>query len=212
MTTAARAWRLVLPLTSLALVVSACSATDSVRTPPPSSLSTAGPVCGTASSDLGALLDVSEVSPNDGTHVERSASATEFSADGCVKSFGQAPQTGQCLSADFPWVRSEQTRADDLYARGVSRVAQATFTVADKPVMKEVVLTAAKNSDLVTIYRQHAAKCGAKVLATVNEVPVWMNSQDILIGFTDSAVIALVSLDGKSVDHLMDAAIKAAAR
>lgn len=192
-----------LVLVGALLAISACSATQPVVAPSPPKQ--ASPICGKVSAEVKGLLDAGEVSKSSG----RSASATDLSADGCATAAGQPLQAKQCSPDEFPWARSDQTVAADLYARGASRITQATFTIAGKPVMKEVILTAAKDSDLNTVYRNHALECGAEAVATEGNTPVWVTGENISISFTDSAVIALISLNGQSVNGLMKAAVEA---
>jgi hypothetical protein len=161
--------------------------------------------CGTNVPDTSQLLSMAAVGAPRGVTVSRSASVVSLDTEGCHDvGAGDIPSTA-CAPDAFPWPVSAVTQNEELYARGVERLAQATFDVGDKQATSEVILQGRPSSLLVTTYATHAKDCGGKVLATANGKPVLVSmgrEGGLLLRFDAGGVITLRALGGRAPEEL----------
>ena len=137
--------------------------------------------------------------------MSRSASVVTLDAADCHDvGTGDIPRSA-CAPEAFPWPISAVTQSEELYARGVERLSQATIDVGDDQSISEVILQGRPSSLLVTTYVTHAERCGGEVLATANGKPVLISiggRGGLLLRFDAGRVLALRARDGRAPEQL----------
>lgn len=155
--------------------------------------------------DVG-LLPTLSLRPRGGAQVGRSASVVALDPVACEGAASGAIPTDDCAPDDFPWTISAATRNEELYARGATRVGQATFDLIGRPVLRQTVVLATPGTNLVPSYLAHVRRCGGRTIMRIGGHPELVElgtASGLLLKFEPDRVIALQPLDGRTPSEVV---------